>query len=77
MSTPKTTKAPREPRTAPLNDRLTWRINDIVQALGIGRRTLEKMRSAGRFPPPDLQRGKSPLWKPETIRAWVDRGGAL
>jgi predicted DNA-binding transcriptional regulator AlpA len=65
----------REPRTVPLNDRLTWRLADIVQATGLARRTLERLRSAGRFPAPDLHVGALPLWKPETIRAWVEGGG--
>lgn len=75
-STEAPTRKPRKPRTVPLNDRLTWRLADIVQVTGIGRRTLERVRSAGRFPPPDLHIGKAPLWKPETIRAWVDGGGS-
>lgn len=73
---PRTTEAPRgRPRAVPLDDRLTLRLDDVAQALGIGRRTLERERSAGRFPPPDLHIGKAPLWKPETVRRWVDGGG--
>lgn len=54
---------------------LTWRLDVIAKALGISRRTLERERSAGRFPPPDLTVGKMPLWRPETIRRWVEGGG--
>jgi predicted DNA-binding transcriptional regulator AlpA len=54
---------------------LTWRLDAIAKALGVSRRTLERERSAGRFPPPDLSIGKMPLWRPETIRRWVERGG--
>jgi len=56
-------------------DRLAWRLADVAQALGISRRTLERERSAGRFPRPDIHIGKAPLWQPETIRRWVEGGG--
>lgn len=55
--------------------RLTWRLNDVCQALGVSRRTIERERAAGRFPRPDLILNRMPLWKPETIRAYVERGG--
>lgn len=56
--------------------RLVYRLDDLVELLGVSRRTLERERSAGRFPRPDLQIGKAPLWKPATIQAWVDAGGS-
>jgi predicted DNA-binding transcriptional regulator AlpA len=56
-------------------DRLTLRLDELAKALGISRRTLERERSAGRFPRPDLFIGKMPLWRPEAIRAWVEGGG--
>jgi predicted DNA-binding transcriptional regulator AlpA len=55
--------------------RVAWRLGDVAAALGISRRTLERERSAGRFPPPDLTIGRMPLWRPETIRAWIEGGG--
>jgi hypothetical protein len=55
--------------------RLTWRIGDIATALGISRRAIERERSAGRLPQPDTVIGRMPLWKPETIRAWIEGGG--
>ena len=60
--------------TAP-ETRLTLRLAELAHALGISRRTLERERSAGRFPAPDLAIGKAPLWRPETIRAWIEAGG--
>jgi predicted DNA-binding transcriptional regulator AlpA len=66
------------PISRPLADtteRLTWRLEDICRALGISRRSLERERSAGRFPRPDLRIGRMPLWAPETIRRWVEAGG--
>ncbi len=79
----------RDPRTRPGKGRpdsspavepsleaiVTWRYETVVKALGVSRRAIERERSAGRFPPPDLHIGRMPLWKPETIRAWVEGGG--
>ena len=59
----------------PIPERLTWRLSDVAKALGVSRRTIERERSAGRFPPPDLHIGKAPLWRPRTIREWVEGGG--
>ena len=63
------------PAPAPAVERLTLRLADVCQALGVSRRTIERERSAGRFPPPDIHIGKAPLWRPETIRRWVEGGG--
>jgi hypothetical protein len=41
----------------------------------VNRRTIERLRSAGKFPKPDLHVGKAPLWKPASVVAWVERGG--
>jgi predicted DNA-binding transcriptional regulator AlpA len=59
----------------PRPDRLTYRLDELAEALGISRRTIERERSAGRFPRPDVHIGRMPLWKPETIRGWIDGGG--
>ncbi len=56
--------------------RLTLRLDEVALALGMSRRTIERERSAGQFPKPDLHIGKAPLWKPETILRWIDGGGA-
>jgi predicted DNA-binding transcriptional regulator AlpA len=55
--------------------RLTWRLEELCKALGVSRRALERERSAGRLPRPDMTIGRMPLWKPETIHAWLERGG--
>lgn len=55
--------------------RLAFRLDEVAESLGISRRTIERERSAGRFPRPDLHIGKMPLWTPETIRRWVEGGG--
>jgi predicted DNA-binding transcriptional regulator AlpA len=57
-------------------ERLALRLDEIARALGVSRRSLERERSAGRFPKPDLIIGRRmPLWRPDTIREWLERGG--
>jgi predicted DNA-binding transcriptional regulator AlpA len=58
-----------------LASRLALRLDDVAAALGVSRRTIERERWAGRFPPPDRKIGKMPVWAPETIRDWLERGG--
>lgn len=49
-------------------------ISEIADKLGITRSTLTAYRTRGRMPAPDLQYGRTPLWKPETIRKWRTTG---
>jgi hypothetical protein len=46
-----------------------------LHVLSISRRVLERERSAGRFPAPDLIFGRMHLWRPERIQAGIDNGG--
>jgi predicted DNA-binding transcriptional regulator AlpA len=55
--------------------RLALRLDEVTRSLGVSRRAIERERSAGRFPKPDLTIGRMPLWRPETIRDWVEGGG--
>jgi predicted DNA-binding transcriptional regulator AlpA len=55
--------------------RLALRLPEVAKSLGISRRALERERAAGRFPRPDLTIGRMPLWRPETVRRWVEGGG--
>jgi predicted DNA-binding transcriptional regulator AlpA len=55
--------------------KLALRIAEVAKALGVGRRTIEKYRAAGKFPRPDRHIGKCPVWSPETIRKWIEEGG--
>jgi predicted DNA-binding transcriptional regulator AlpA len=64
--------SPGTPRSDPAVPRLTWRIDDLATALGVSRRVIERERSAGRLPSPDLHIGRVPLWKPESIREWIE-----
>jgi predicted DNA-binding transcriptional regulator AlpA len=55
--------------------RLALRLDEVAESIGISRRALERERAAGRFPRPDLTVGRMPLWRPETIRRWIEGGG--
>jgi hypothetical protein len=61
----------RRPRVQPL----AYRFDELADALGVSRRVLERERSAGRLPKADLYIGKMPLWRVESVRAWLERGG--
>jgi predicted DNA-binding transcriptional regulator AlpA len=51
-------------------------IADLCRILGIDRRSLERMRSAGRLPRPTMYVcRRSPRWTAEVIRAWIEQGG--
>ncbi len=45
---------------------------DLAKILNAGLRTVERMRSAGKLPKPDLFVGKMPRWRPATIGAWIE-----
>jgi predicted DNA-binding transcriptional regulator AlpA len=55
--------------------RLALRLDELAAGLGVSRSAIERERRAGRFPKPDRTIGRMPLWRPETIRAWLERGG--
>ncbi len=66
-----------EPRPAPppgLEPML--RVDQLAEVLNCSRREVERMRSRGRLPRPDVLVGcRSPRWSPATIRRWVESGG--
>ncbi len=66
----------RQAENRPGIEPLVYRFDELADALRISRRALERERAAGRFPRPDAIVGRMPLWKPETIRQWLDRGGS-
>jgi predicted DNA-binding transcriptional regulator AlpA len=69
--------APARPqgRTLPASIEPLLHIDDLAELLSCSRRLVERMRSAGKIPKPDIHVGKCPRWKPATIRAWIERGG--
>jgi predicted DNA-binding transcriptional regulator AlpA len=48
---------------------------DLERILQIDSRTIDRMRSSGKLPKPDLFLSRMPRWKAETIRAWIEGGG--
>jgi predicted DNA-binding transcriptional regulator AlpA len=50
-------------------------VEGLAKILSVSRRTIERQRSAGNFPRPDLYIGKMPRWQPETVRRWIAAGG--
>lgn len=47
--------------------------HQIAALLGISKRTLERLRSSGEFPAPDLRLGPRILrWRSSTVRAWLE-----
>jgi hypothetical protein len=56
--------------------RLAYRLDEVAASLGVSRRAIERERAAGRFPAPDVQIGKMPLWRRETLVGWIAQGGA-
>ncbi len=72
---PHESQQPDSPAQPLPSERLLIRMNEVATSLGISRRTLERERSAGRFPRPDKTIGRMPMWIPETIREWAEGGG--
>jgi predicted site-specific integrase-resolvase len=48
---------------------------DITGRLLISAVTLGRWIREGRFPLPDVRVGRTRIWRPETIDAWVARSG--
>jgi predicted DNA-binding transcriptional regulator AlpA len=65
----------RQSKSQPPVARMTLRIDEVADAVGVSRRVLERERAAGRMPKSDLRIGKMPLWRVETIHAWINSGG--
>jgi len=57
-------------------ERLALRIDEVAESLGLSRRHIERMRSAGRFPAPDRKAGRALLWRPETVKAWMSEASS-
>jgi predicted DNA-binding transcriptional regulator AlpA len=52
-----------------------WGLSEIAQFLGVASATISSYRTRGNvgFPEPDRMFGRSPAWRPATIRAWNER----
>ena len=47
-------------------------LDDLAASLSVSRSSIERMKSAGKLPRPDLHIGRMPRWRPETVRRWID-----
>jgi predicted site-specific integrase-resolvase len=47
-----------------------WTATQVAAELGLSPSTVTAYRARGKMPAPDMQYGRTPLWKPETIKAW-------
>ena len=56
-------------------EKLVYGMSEVARVLSVCRRTVERERSAGRFPKPDLHIGKRPLWTKESLQRWIANGG--
>jgi hypothetical protein len=54
--------------------RLAYRLSEIAESTGVSLRAMQRERSSGRFPAPDLHVGRIPLWRVETIHRWLEGG---
>jgi predicted DNA-binding transcriptional regulator AlpA len=68
-------EAAKPKRTLPADIEPMVGIDGLAAWLGCSRRLVERMRSGGKVPKPDIKIGKMPRWKAATIRAWIERGG--
>jgi hypothetical protein len=73
-ATQRTKRSETKPKI-PLDQRLTWDLNDLESLTGLSRRHFERLRKVGRLPAPDAKCGRRVLWFPATIRAWLANGG--
>jgi hypothetical protein len=65
---------PIQPETAtPIEPLLTPA--DVARILGVSKRFLERSRSAGTFPAPDVWLGRLPRYRPQTVRDFIAKGG--
>jgi hypothetical protein len=48
-------------------------VDEICSAWGVSRRFLEKARKRGEFPAPDVQLGRHPKWRIETVNSLLVR----
>jgi hypothetical protein len=57
-----------ERKAEPPVERLAYRLDELADAIGVSRRSLDRERAAGRFPAPDrVVGGKIPIWSRATV----------
>lgn len=61
------------PATLPPGCDALLSVEQLQVALGVCKRTITGMISAGEFPPHDTRIGISRRWRVGTLNAWIDR----
>lgn len=46
-------------------------VQQVIARTGLPRRTFYAQRERGAFPPPDLVLSRSPLYRSDTVEAWI------
>jgi predicted DNA-binding transcriptional regulator AlpA len=72
---PDATTASQEPGAGTPIPRLLWGWPEILDAIGVPRRTVEREVAAGRFPRPIKRVGRRPFWRPADVIAWAAGSG--
>lgn len=54
-----------------------YRIRDLMKIFSLCRKSIERAKSSGRIPPPDLYFGRMPMWRTSTIDDLIRRGGRI
>ena len=52
------------------SDDVMWTIDDVADFCGISTHTWRSYVSRGQAPAPDQVYGRTPVWRPQTIRDW-------
>ena len=53
-----------------MTTRAQWSVAEVAAHLGVKPRTVTAYLARGQMPPADGYVGRSPWWKPETIKTW-------
>jgi predicted DNA-binding transcriptional regulator AlpA len=53
--------------------RILYRKSEVAKACGISTRTLDRLRSSGQFPRPDVSTGGLRLWRRDTIERYIGK----
>ena len=74
-ATPESTASVKVSLARPSIEIAAYRITELSAALGLSRRAIERARYTGKFPEVGVHVGRCPLWRVETVRAWLQSGG--
>lgn len=58
--------------TKPATEPLLWGWPQVLEAVPIPRRSIERELAGKRFPQPVRRVGRRPFWKPSDVRRWAE-----